>query len=107
LHGGDSEEKKHEHHAHAQHEQAKESSSHPHHDQGHAQHKEHGHAHEKKHDEPPAPESPQAAKKNEQTRRMFSKIQYYIAEYWAWILLIIIATAIFASAVYSMVSKMV
>ena len=106
LHGGDKEEKKPEHHAHAHHEQAKGDISRPHEHAEH--HKEHEHAHEKMHDEPPAPQkSPEEMKKHEHTKRMLSKLQYYLAEYWAWILLIIIATVIFAGAVYSMISKMV
>jgi len=94
LRGGDKEEKK--GHSPAQHEQAKETAGHAH---------EHHKVHEKTHDEPPRPESPEEKKKREHTRRMFSKIQYYLAEYWAWILLIIIATAIFAGAVYTLFSK--
>ena len=72
-----------------------------------APHKEHERAHEKKHDEPPAQKSPEDEKKHEKSRRMMSKIQYYLAEYWAWILLIIIAIAVFAGAVYSMIQKVV
>jgi hypothetical protein len=62
--------------------------------------KKHRHAHEeKKHHEPPKPED---AKK----RRLFSKIEFYLREYWAWILLSIIAVVIFASAVYSTMLKL-
>ena len=94
LRGGDNEEKKHEHHPH---EQPKENASHV--------HEHHKGTHEKAHNEPPRPESPEEKKKREHTQRMLSKIQYYLAEYWAWILLIIIAIAIFAGAVYTMLSK--
>jgi len=100
LRGGDKEEKKQEHQPHTQHEQPKEDASH-----SHEHHKGHEHTHEKTHDELPLPESPEEKKKHEHTRRMFSKIQYYLAEYWAWILLIIIATVIFAGAVYTMLSR--
>jgi len=99
LRGLDSEEKKHEQHAHAQHQEAKEEASHPHEHAG--QHMEH------EEEELRAPLSPEEAKKREQANRTLSKLQYYIASYWLWILLIIIATVIFAGAVYSMVSKMV
>ena len=101
LHGGDKEEKKHEHPIH---EHAKETDSHAHHEHA-APHKEHEHQHEKKHDDPPVPRSPEDEKKHEHTRRMFSKIQYYMTEYWAWILLILVAIVIFAGAVYSMMQK--
>ena len=106
LRGGDKEEKKPEHHLHAHHEhgQAKEGGSHVHHEQEHAEHHK---EHEKKHDDAPAPKSPEEMKKHEHTKRMLSKIQFYLAEYWAWILLIIIAIVIFAGAVYSMLLKMV
>jgi len=98
LHGGDKDEKKHE--------KPKENAGHAHHENEHAApHKEHEHAHGKTHDEPPVPESPDAAKRHEHTRRMLSKIRYYITEYWAWILLIMIAIAVFAGAVYSMMQK--
>jgi len=93
LHGGDKEEKKPEHHAH---EKAAESHPHEHHK---------GHEHEKKHEEA-AQKSPEEAKKDERARRLLSKAQYYLFEYWAWILLIIIAAVIFAGAIYSMVLKM-
>ena len=97
LHGEGKDEQEPEH---PQHEQPKEIGGLP-----HEHHKEH--KHEKKQDEPAAPKSPEEMKKHEKARRMASKLQYYIAEYWAWILLIIIATVIFAGAVYSMISKMV
>jgi len=114
LRGGEKEEKKPEHPAHA-HEQAKETGSRPHEhatahkEHEHAAHHEHeAHHKESAHDEPPAPpKSPEEEKRHEQSRRKLSKLQYYVAEYWAWIILIIIATVIFASAVYSMISKMV
>jgi len=95
LRGLDNEEKKHE--QHAQHDAAKADAGKPH--EHAAQHKEQ--------EEPKAPLSPEEAKKREQANRTLSKIQYYIASYWLWIILIIIATVIFAGAVYSMVSKMV
>ncbi|MCX6771815.1 MAG: hypothetical protein NTX79_07205 [Candidatus Micrarchaeota archaeon] len=95
LRGGDREEKKPEHHV------PKEDGSHAH---GHV-HEGHEHA-QKKHDEQPAPKSPEEAKKQEHTRRMLSKARYYLAEYWAWVILILIAAAVFAGAVYSMISRM-
>ncbi|MFA5930106.1 MAG: hypothetical protein WC861_04450 [Candidatus Micrarchaeia archaeon] len=102
LHGGDKEEKKPEHRAH--HEQANEGAAH----HEHAPRKEHEHAHaEKKREEPPAPQSPEEAKRHEHARRMASKLRYYVAEYWAWILLLIIAAVVFAGAVYSMMQKVV
>ena len=104
LQGGDKEEKKPEHHAH---EHAKEADSHARHEHEHSSpHKEHEHLGEKKHDEPPEQKSLEDEKKHEKSRRMASKIQYYLAEYWAWILMIIIAVAVFAGAVYSMMQKM-
>ncbi|MFA6328421.1 MAG: hypothetical protein WCY41_03170 [Candidatus Micrarchaeia archaeon] len=76
---------------------------------GHAQEhrKGHEHAQKKKEEQPPVPKSPEEIKKQEQQRRMASKLKYYVTEYWAWILLIIIAIVVFAGAVYSMISKMV
>jgi hypothetical protein len=51
------------------------------------------------------PESPEDAKKREAANRRISKVQYYLKEYWAWMLLIIIAIAVFAGAIYSMMQK--
>jgi len=92
LRGLEREEKKPEH--------AKGAGSQPH---GHG--KEHEHAKEKRHDEPPVPESPEAAKRREQARRKMSKIRYYLAEYWGWMLLAVIAVVVFAGAIYFMMQK--
>jgi hypothetical protein len=68
---------------------------------------------EKKHeaqkaaDEPEKPLSPEELKKRVQARRLSSKIEHYISEYWAWLLLIIAAIGIFAIAVYAMMAKLV
>jgi len=92
LRGVEAEEKKHEHaeQRHAEHE-------HAHHGK-----KEHEH-----HEVPKPPLSPEEQKKQEKGKRFISKLEHYVAEYWIWVVLAIIAVAIFASAVYSMVSKMV
>jgi len=65
----------------------------------------HHHAHHAEKHEAQKPESPQDAKKHEKSRRLFSKVQYYIMEYWAWALLILAAAVIFSIAIYSMMTK--
>ena len=100
LRGGEREEKP-EQHAHYEHE----GHAHPSHEHAEA-HKGHEH-HAGKHEEAPAPpKSPEEAKKQEHTKRMLSKIQYYLFEYWAWILLALIVIVVFAGAIYSMLLKM-
>lgn len=76
----------HAHHGHEHHEHA-----HPHPEHEHAKHE---HAHHE-HDE----------KGGVKHRRMFSKITYYIAEYWLWVLLLIIVAAIFAGAIMLWITK--
>jgi len=65
----------------------------------HGQHK----AHEKKAEARGMTE--EERKKDEKSRRLASKIKYYLAEYWMWMVLIILAILVFAGAVYSMVQK--
>jgi hypothetical protein len=68
---------------------------------------------EKKHDahrkqeEPEKPLSPEELKKKVQERRLASKIEHYVSEYWAWLLLIVAAIGIFAVAVYAMMAKLI
>jgi Skp family chaperone for outer membrane proteins len=71
-----------------------------------AEHHKHPHHAEKK-EAPRKAESPEEARKREAANRRFSKIQFYIKEYWAWMLLIIIAIAVFAIAIYSTMQKVV
>lgn len=65
------------------------------------------HAAHHKHEEPEKPLSPEELKKKVQERRLASKMEHYISEYWAWLLLIIAAMGIFAIAVYAMMAKLV
>ena len=90
LRGVEAEEKKHEHKHHEAHKHAEHEHKHAENEQAHAHMP--GMSEEEK-------------KKHEKGRRLFSKLKYYAVEYWAWILLIIVAVAVFAGAVYSMVQK--
>ncbi|MFA6213784.1 MAG: hypothetical protein WC717_00715 [Candidatus Micrarchaeia archaeon] len=73
-----------------------------------------GHAHEKHEREDggetpeghSAPLGPEEMKKQVHKRRMASKLRYYIAEYWAWLLLLFLAAAIVAGAVYTSILKL-
>ena len=75
--------------------------THPHPEHPHAAHfetekrAEHHHEHEK----PAGPE-------NVKQRRLLSKIEYYVKEYWLWLVLQVIVFAIFLAAVYLLVIKM-
>jgi len=63
------------------------------------------HKHEK--EEPETPLSPEELKQKVHARRLSSKIEYYISEYWAWMLLILAAIGIFAIAIYAMAFSLV